>query len=178
MKKISNGAIVFCILSFLTVHNLHAQEENTDSPATTSQEAASREVVEKANAIMKNIYTELWRLKSKYKELEDFGPQNYSDTPQMPVDYQKIKSIRLESSRTSEVKRGFFSDRSFRGDRDEFYICFSDTAKAFGTTTLPNFYGFVKSVGLYLLVFTTTENRHLEYDLRRILKDNVRSQPE
>jgi hypothetical protein len=132
-----------------------------------------KEVIVKSNLIMKNIYNDLWKIRDRYKDLENFGPENYSDTPELPAQYQTIKSIRLKGTSVKALKRSIFGDINFRGDLDLLYICFSDKKKAFGTLTEPISSIYVKSVGLYLLVYSTTEDRYFIYDINKIAKKNT-----
>lgn len=130
------------------------------------------DAVVKSNRIMKNIYNEIWKIRNNYDELKDFGPDNYSGTPELPIQYQKIKSIRVRGVIDNDRATAFRSER-FRGEKDILYICFSDKSKAFGTLTRPFFGVFINELGLYILIYVNIDNNYFKHDIKNIVERNA-----
>ncbi len=137
-----------------------------------SQLVNYEEIVEKSNRIMKSIYSELWRIRNNYDELKGFGPENYSTTPELPIQYQNIKSIRIRST-TDNDRATVFRSEHFRGEKDILYICFSDKNKAFGTLTIPFCGVYIKELGLYILAYINVDDKYFERDIKNILIRNA-----
>ncbi len=141
------------------------------SPAY-SESLSREEVVGYANRIMKNIYNDIWRIRSRYPELKDFGPQNLSDTMELSSYYVKIKKLRIKSAE-SEARHRFFREEEFRGDKDTLYITFSETPKVHGTIAIP-VKGFkISDLDLYLLIYTNSENQFFKHDMVNIVGNNA-----
>ncbi|MFA6282404.1 MAG: hypothetical protein WCY05_07910 [Candidatus Omnitrophota bacterium] len=130
------------------------------------------EVIEKSNRIIKSIYDELWRIRNSYGELKDFCPDNYSDTPELPAQYQRIKSIRIVGGSENE-RTNIFKNKRSRGGNDIIYICFSDQPKAFGMAATPFFGIKMKELGLYIIVYANTENDYLKRAVKSIVTRNA-----
>ncbi|MFA5271286.1 MAG: hypothetical protein WC412_02965 [Candidatus Omnitrophota bacterium] len=130
------------------------------------------EVIVKSNRIMKNIYNDIWRIRGNYDELSNFSLDNYSNTKELPIQYQSIKSIHIKGIQKRE-KFNIFKQNDFGGDKDVIYICFSDKNKAFGTLTQPFVGVYVDELCLYLLVYANTDNVYLKHDITNIIKRNA-----
>lgn len=137
-----------------------------------SQNTNYDEVVEKSNRIMKSIYNEIWKIRDNYAEFKNFSPENYSGTPELPIQYQRIKSIRVKEFSDNERVGPFRSER-FRGEKDILYICFSDKNKAFGTLTIPFFGIYINELGLYILVYVNADNNYFKHDIKNIVTRNA-----
>ena len=136
-----------------------------------AQQLEREEVVKYANQIIRNIYNEIWRIRDRYPELKDFGPQNLSDTMELSSYYTKIKKIRIRSAE-SEVKRRFFREEQFTGDKDTLYIAFSETPRVHGSVAVPAEGGKLKELDLYILIFSNTDDQFFKHDMINIVKQN------
>lgn len=121
---------------------------------------------------MKSIYNDIWKIRGNYEAFRDFGPDNYSGTTELPSQYQRIKSIRVRGIIDTDRASAFRSE-TFRGERDLLYICFSDKNKAFGTLTIPFFGIYINELGLYLLVYTNTDDAYFKHDIKNIVTKNA-----
>jgi len=137
-----------------------------------AQRLEREEVVAYANRIMRNIYNDIWRIRDRYPELKDFGPQNLSDTMELSSYYTKIKKIRIKSAE-SEAKQRFFREEQFTGDKDTLYITFSETSKVHGTIAIPAAGVKFSDLDLYILIYTNTENQFFKHDMITIVKQNA-----
>lgn len=161
---------IIIIMLFLSIPSLRADASERKSKTRQEREA---ETIKKSNIIMKKIYNDIWKIREYYPELHDFGPQNYSDTLELPKQYQTIKSIRIKSD-MSKKKFSIFQNYEFSGSKDTIYICFSDKSKAFGTVTVPFSGVYIRELSLYVLMYANTNNTFLKHDIRNILKRNAR----
>ncbi|MDD4183509.1 MAG: hypothetical protein PHT53_06800 [Candidatus Omnitrophica bacterium] len=142
------------------------------SPKIYAESLDPEEVVAYANQIMKNIYNDIWRIRSRYPQLKDFGPQNLSDTMELPPHYSKIKKIRIKSAE-SGLRRRFFREEEFTGDKDTIYISFSETPKVYGTTAIPAGGVKVADLDLYILVYSNSEDQFFKHDMISIIKQDA-----
>ncbi|MFA5337916.1 MAG: hypothetical protein WC330_06255 [Candidatus Omnitrophota bacterium] len=140
-------------------------------PPVYSEQLSREDVVRYANQIIKNIYNEIWRIRDRYPELKDFGPQNLSDTMELSSYYTKIKKIRIKSAE-SESRHRFFREEQFTGDKDTLYIAFSETSRVHGTIAVPAAVGKFNDLDLYILVFSNTDNQFFKHDMITIVKQN------
>jgi hypothetical protein len=163
MKK---RAIFLFIALLLLYDNTYCQ--------TTKDEEKTNEIVETCNEIMKNIYNDIWRIRESYKELKDFGPQNYSDNPEMPRKFKNIKTLRIKNKENFYIKTGFFHSDVYRADVDLFYIFFSTDNRAFGAKSEPFVRLYFKEYGIYLLVYSRSNNNFLRSHIYKIVNKNAR----
>ncbi|MDP2924386.1 MAG: hypothetical protein Q8O30_11830 [Candidatus Omnitrophota bacterium] len=132
-----------------------------------------QEIVDTCNQVMKNIYNDIWRIKNFYKELKDFGPENYSDNPEVPKKFSAIKTIRLKSKESLYSKPGHFQSDVYRADFDQFYIFFGTQSTAWGARSSPAVSFYIKEFGLYLLVYSKSNNHHLRNHIFKIVGKNT-----
>jgi len=155
MKRI---AIIFAIASFLF-------------PPVYPEQIAREDVVRYANQVIQNIYNDIWRIRDRYPELKDFGPQNLSDTMELSSYYTKIKKIRIKSAE-SDFKHRFFREEQFMGDKDTLYVAFSETSRVYGSVAKPAAVGKFNDLDLYILVYSNTDDQFFKHDMITIVKQN------
>jgi|GEM_PF-1613640 len=141
-------------------------------PAVCVERLTHEEVIGYANQIMRNIYNDIWRVRDKYPQLKDFGPQNLSETMELSSYYTKIKKIRIKSAE-SEAKGRFFRKEEFRGDKDTLYISFSETPKIHGTIAIPEMGVKITDLDLYVLIYSNTDDQFFKHDMINIIKRNA-----
>jgi len=141
-------------------------------PAVCAERFTREEVVNYANQIMRNIYNDIWRVRDRYPQLKDFGPQNLSDTMEVSSYYTKIKKIRIKSAE-SETRAKLFKRDEFRGDKDILYISFSETPKIHGTIAIPAAGVKVTDLDLYILIYSNTDDQFFKHDMINIMKQNA-----
>lgn len=141
-------------------------------PAAYAEQLTHEEVVLYANRIIKNIYNDIWRIRDRYPQLQDFGPQYLSDTMELSSYYTKIKKIRIKGAE-SEYKHRFFREEQFMGDKDTLYISFSETSKIYGSIAIPAAGVKIVELDLYILIYSNTEDQFFKHDMINIVKQNA-----
>jgi hypothetical protein len=139
----------------------------------TSENDRNADIIAKCNKIIENIYNDIWRVRNNYAELEDFGPQDYSDTKEVASQFKAIRSIRIKSVQSEKKKGGIFNTYGLAGEKDILNICFSESNKAFATRAKPTFNIFVKDVGFYILVYSTSDDNFFNHEIISIVKKNA-----
>lgn len=140
-------------------------------PACAAERLSNEEVVEYANQIMKRIYNDIWRIRKRYPQLKDFGPQNLSDTMELSSYYTKIKKIRIQSQENE--RRKLFREGEFRGDKDTLYITFSETARVYGSIAVPLAGVKLSDLDLYVLIFSNSDDQFFKHDMITIVKQDA-----
>ncbi|MDD4955057.1 MAG: hypothetical protein PHP17_03340 [Candidatus Omnitrophica bacterium] len=142
-------------------------------PRAHTESLSNEEVVAYGNRIIKAIYNDIWRVRERYPQLKDFGPENLlNETLELPSFYSKIKKIRIKSAE-SEAKGRFFRKEEFRGDKDILYIAFSQSPKVYGTVAAPAAAGEVQELGLYILVYINSDDQFFKHDMIAIVRNDA-----
>jgi hypothetical protein len=140
-------------------------------PCARAQTADEKKIVKRANEIMQNIYMDIWRIRDGYRELAKFGPENMSDTPELPYQYQSIKCLRFKRADSEQSAHG---RSGLPSNMDALYIGFSAVKQAVGTFDDPTYVVYVKELRLYLLVYSRSDNRFFEHAIIKIVRKNAR----